>query len=615
MPAIGLANFMELSMRFERMAKLRLYGFILFLLIAFIPPVHAQYALHVNLISPDSLLRAPSLGIPPSFKDRATCTEYIYKLTDMLRNKGFTSASIDSIHLDSAAAFLQLYIGERFTWSVIRTRPADAQLLNAAGWSSKKLQGKPATLDHFESEELALLNYLEDNGYPFAKISLDSVMINQGAINAVLSIEKGPLYRIDSIRIVGTAKISVQFMERYLGIPEGSIYRKDRLLMISRRILELPFVQEERPWSVNMLGTGSILNLYLKPKKSSQIDALVGFLPGTDAEGNSKLLVTGEATVVLRNPFGNGESLGLDWQQLQQASPRLNVNFSEPYIFHSPYGVNLTFSLYKKDSSYINTDGILGIQFSASMNKKASVFIETAGCTVLNIDTAQIIATRQLPEVADVSSLSVGATYEYNNTNYRFNAVRGNELSFIGSVGTKRLKKNAEILRLKDENDPSFDYGTLYDTVQTSAYQFRLNLAAAHYFELSHASTIRLAGNAAWYQSPKIFRNELFQIGGYRLLRGFDEESILASEYTVGSLEYRYLIGMNSFLFSFVDAGWAKNDVPGYAINNVYVGIGVGLAFETKAGIFNMSYAVGKTNSDPFLFREAKIHLGYVNFF
>ena len=115
---------------------------------------------------------------------------------------------------------------------------------------------------------------------------------------------------------------------------------------------------------------------------------------------------------------------------------------------------------------------------------------------------------------------------------------------------------------------------TLYDTVKTSSYQFRLNLAGAHYFQLGHASTIRFAVNAAWYQSPKIYRNELFQIGGYRLLRGFDEEVILASEYTVSSLEYRYLIGMNSFLFSFIDGGWAKNDVPGYAINNVYIGCG-----------------------------------------
>ncbi len=597
------------------MVKLRLYVLIPLFLLATVRPAFAQYALHVKISSSDSILKANALGIPSSFKDRATCTEYIYKLTDILRNKGFTSASIDSLQMDSAAAFLQLYIGEKFTWSTIRIRPADEVLLEEAGWNTRKLSGKPALPDQFQTEELVLLDWLENNGYPFAKISLDSVSIEQGAIKGLLDIERGPLYKIDSIRINGSAKISVDFMERYLGIPEGSIYRKDKLLSISRRIMELPFVQEERPWNVNMLGTGSILNLYLKPKKSSQIDALVGFMPNNADQQNSKLLITGQATIVLRNPFGNGESLGLDWQQLQQASPRLNINFQQPYLFHSPYGVNVAFSLYKKDSSYVNTDGLLGIQFNASANRKASVFIQTTGCTVLNIDTAQIIATKQLPEIADVSSLSLGATYEFNNTNYRYNAVRGNEIYFIGSAGTKRLKKNAQILQLKDENDPSFDYGTLYDTVKTSSYQFRLNFAGAHYFQLGHASTIRFALNAAWYQSPKIFRNELFQIGGYRLLRGFDEESILASEYTVTSIEYRYLIGINSFLFSFADGGWAKNDVPGYASNNLYLGLGLGLAFETKAGIFNMSYAVGKTGSNPFEFGQAKIHLGYVNFF
>src|SRR5450755_2582364 len=154
MPAIGLANFMELRMRFERMAKLRIYGFILLLLFASLQPAHAQYALHVKISSPDSILKANSLGIPSSFKDRAVCTEYIYKLTDILRNKGFTSASIDSIQMDSAAAFLQLYIGEKFTWSTIRTRPADEPLLDEAGWNTKKLSGKPALPDQFQTEEL-----------------------------------------------------------------------------------------------------------------------------------------------------------------------------------------------------------------------------------------------------------------------------------------------------------------------------------------------------------------------------------------------------------------------------------------------------------------------------
>ena len=377
------------------MAKLQLYGFIL-LLLASASPTVAQYKLHVQLSSPDSIIKSNSLGIPAAFKDRGLCTEYIYKLTDNLRSKGFTSASIDSLQLDSASAFIQLYIGERFSWASIKTRTADAPMLAEAGWNAKKLIGKPAVFEKLQVEELVGMNYLENNGYPFAKISLDSVQIERGAMTALLNIEHGPLYKIDSIHINGTAKISVEFMERYLGIPEGSIYKKDRLLVISRRILELPFVQEERPWSVNMLGTGSILNLYLKPKKSSQIDVLVGLMPNNDQLETGKLLVTGEATVVLRNPFGNGESLGLDWQQLQQQSPRLNLSYQQPYIFHSPYGINLNFSLYKKDSSYINTEGLLGIQFNASANRKASVFVQLMGCTVLTIDTLQIIATKTI---------------------------------------------------------------------------------------------------------------------------------------------------------------------------------------------------------------------------
>ncbi len=576
---------------------------------------YSQYALRVSMQSRDSILSSAVLGIPASFRDRNACTDYVYRLPELLQDKGFASASLDSVRFDSAFAFIQLYIGDKFSWSAIKIRPEDAYLLHAAGWSTKKLTGKPVRLDNVKSEELLLLNYLENNGYPFARISLDSISIEQGAISAIVKMEKGPLYKIDSIRIHGSARISSSFMERYLGIPEGSIYRKEKLQSISRRILELPFVQEEHPWNVTMLGTGSILDLYLKPRRSSQIDVLVGFLPNNDQLNSSKLLVTGEATANLRNPFGNGESIGLNWQQLQVKSPRLNLYYQQPYLFHSPYGVNAAFSLYKKDSSYVTTQGTLGIQFASSSSRTGTVFIQSAGSNMLNVDTLQVIATRRLPAIADVNASSLGASYVINNTNYRFNPVRGNEFLFTGSVGTKKIRKNSQISKLVDPSDSAFNYGSLYDTLKLSSYQFRLNLVAAHYFGLSRASTIRLGVNAGWYQSANTFRNELFQIGGYKLLRGFDEESILATQYTAGSLEYRYLIGMNSFLFAFFDGGWAKNDVRGYRLNSVYLGMGLGLAFETKAGIFNISYAIGKQDSNPFAFRQAKIHLGYLNFF
>ena len=575
----------------------------------------SQYHLNVFFVDKDSLFNQHNLGLQSSFKNRVSCTEYVYQLPAFLQAKGFSTASIDSVQFDSLEASIRLYLGDIYRMAHIKTKREDAPLLIASGWNEKRFSDKGFHFQQIQDAQGQILNYLENNGYPFAKISLDSVRLDSNLIHASLKIDRGPLYKIDSIRVIGSAKISVDFLHRYLGLPEGSIYRKEKLETIGKKIRELPYLQEEKPWNLSLLGTGSILNLYLKPKKSSQIDVLVGFLPNNDQLQNNKLLVTGEATVNLKNALGNGESIGLNWQQIQPKSPRLNIYFQEPYIFKSAFGLNLMFDLFKKDSSYININGVLGVQYSTSPSKTGSVFLQATSSNLLTVDTLQVIATHQLPSEADLSSVNLGVTYDFNNTNYRFNPVRGNELQFMGTAGTKTIRKNNSIVKLTDPSDPGFSFNTLYDTLKLNSYSIRLKLAAAHYFPMSRASTIKLGVTGAIYQSPDIFRNEAFQIGGYKLLRGFDEESILASQYAVGTLEYRYLIAQNSFLFAFVDGGWAKNDIPGYELNHTYLGMGLGLAFETKAGIFNISYAVGKRDDTGVNFRQAKIHLGYVNFF
>jgi len=597
------------------MTKLRLYGFTLLLLMTGWLNSFSQYGLKVICVDKDSIFDQKNLGLQSVFKNRDACIEYIYKIPSFLEAKGFAAASVDSIQYDSTRALVHLYIGDIYKWARINTKSDDAFILNASGWNDKKISHRQVNFEEIQRAQQQILDYLENNGYPFAKISLDSIVLESGTLMANLKIDKGPLYKIDSIRVYGTAKISVDFLQRYLNIPDGSIYRKEKLQAISRRIMELPYIQEEHPWNLTLLGAGSILNLYLKPKKSSQVDVLLGLLPNNDQLTSNKLLVTGEATVNLKNPFGNGESIGLNWQQLQVQSPRLNLYYQQPFLFKSPFGVNFSFDLFKKDSSYININALLGVQYATSATKTGTVFIQSLTSNLLNVDTQQIIATHQLPSEADISSVNLGVTYEFNNTNYRFNPLRGNELMFTGTAGTKKIRKNDQIAKLADPSDSAFSFNSLYDTVKLNSYSFRLKLAAAHYFQVSRGSTIKLAVNGGVFQSPNTFRNEVFQIGGYKLLRGFDEESILASQYAVGTLEYRYLIGQNSFLFSFVDMGWAKNDIPGYSLNHTFLGLGLGIAFETKAGIFNMSYAVGKQDDTNFNLRQAKIHLGYVNFF
>lgn len=578
--------------------------------------LQAQYRLQIIPIDKDTGFIKQQLRLQTDFRNLVLCTEYINNLPALLQSKGYPASSVDSIRYDSLSAVMHLYVGDPLKWTRLNTDSVDRKILEQVNWGGKKLNAqKPVDFQQLQNLQQKILDYLENNGYPFAQIKLDSITLQENAFQATLLVEKGPLYKIDSIYNKGSAKLSPSFLQHYLGIPNGSIFRKEKLQTVSKKLSELPFVQEQQPWDMTLLGTGSILNLYLAPKKSSQINVLVGLLPANDQLVNNKLLVTGEATINLKNALGGGETIGLNWQQVQVKSPRLNIVFAYPYLFNSPFGINFGFDLFKKDSTFVNISLLLGLQYALASNQTGSVYIQNLSTNLLSVDTVRVKNTHELPTEADVRSVNIGINYEWFNTDYRFNPRRGNEIVINTSAGTKKINKNSSIVKLRDDSDPNFDFNSLYDTVNLNAYQFRVKLAAAHYFKLTRASTLKTAVNGGWFQSPSIYRNELFQIGGYRLLRGFDEESIFASRYAVGTVEYRYLLGQNSFMFAFTDVGWAKNTMPSVNQSNTFLGVGLGMAFETKAGIFNISYAAGKRDDAKFNLRQSKIHLGYVNYF
>lgn len=575
----------------------------------------SQYSLQVAGVDKDSAFIRSTFALQQSFKSQAQCLEYIRKLPELLKGKGYPNGSVDSVAQDSTRAIVYLYVGEAFQGAWIRTDSIDQKILDGIAWNKKQTGDHLMNLKQFESFKIRLLEYMENNGYPFAKIELDSVQLSSDKFYGLVKINQGPQYRIDSIRNLGPAKISNSFLQQHLSILNGSIYKKERLQAISKKIADLPFLAEQQPWNLTLLATGSVLNMYLVPKKSSQINVLVGFLPSNEQLSDNKLLVTGEANVNLRNALGGGETIGLNWQQIQVKSPRLNILFQQPYLFRSPFGINFNFDLLKKDSSYVNLNLQFGVQYAVSSNYIASVFLQSFSSNLLTVDTFSVKANRELPEEADLRSVNLGINLEWFDTDYRYNPRKGNEVSINAAAGTKRIRKNNVIVELEDPSDPGYSFSSLYDTVQLKSYQFRVRLSAAHYFRLGRISTLKTAFSGGWFQSANIFRNELFQIGGYKLLRGFDEESIFASQYGVGTFEYRFLVGQNSFLFAFSDIGWARNTASSNNISNTFIGAGLGMAFETKAGIFNISYAAGKRDDTEFSLRQSKIHIGYVNYF
>ena len=573
----------------------------------------AQYPLHVISADKDTSFRLQDLKLQLNFANARSCFDYINKLPDQLRTKGFIEVSIDSIKYDSAFATIKLLVGKQKRWLSLRTQNIREPALIESGFSEPGLKNKPINFDQLSNYEQRILHYYEKNGYPFAAVFLDSIQFLDAGIEAALNVKEGPLYHIDSIRVMGDAKISNSFLQTYLGITNGSIYNIEKLQQVDKLIANLSYVREKQPSNLTMLGTGSILNLYLQTKKNSQFDCIIGIMPTNNETGKSQL--TGDVNLNLKNSFGIGEAILLKWQELQVQSPRLNLGYQQPYIFKTPYGANITFDLFKKDSSYIQLNTQLGLQYLTTANRSATIFFQSQSNILLasGVDTNEVKLTKTLPSNIDVTSSNVGLNYKWTNTNYHLNPLKGNEFSFTGSVGLKKIKENSTITSLQDSG---FNFASLYDSIKLSSYQFRFTASAAHYFPTGKQTTLKMAGNMGIYSSSDIFQNELFQIGGYKLLRGFDEESFFATKYFVGTAEYRYLFGLNSYFFAFVDMGWINEQFQSVNYNVQGTGMGIGINFETKLGLLNLSYAIGKRSDETFNLNQAsKISFGYINYF
>jgi outer membrane protein assembly factor BamA len=572
-----------------------------------------KFTLNIQLVPKDTTFNLQQLQLQTAFINQLQCNIYISNIPTLLSNKGYPTASVDSVWGDTSSASINLFLGKQYKWIKLVPDSIDKKAIDESGYFQKNFTNKLLNIEQLQKMQLRLLNYYENNGYPFAQVFLDSIHLQEDRIDALLKVNKGVLYHIDSISIYGKAKINKNFLYHYLSIPGGSLYSKKKLQQVSQRLLELPYLQQVQASNITMLGNGSILNLYLAPKKSSQFNFLIGVLP--NAGQTNKLQITADVNLNLKNALNNGETILFNWQQLQKKSPRLNLGYQQPYIFNSNFGIDFLFDLFKKDSTFLQVNAQLGLQYILSANQSGKFFVQWQNSFLLanGIDTNIIKATKKLPPNIDVSAVNFGLDYDWVKTDYRLNPRRGNEIKITTSVGIKNIKRNNDIVSIKD---PLFNYTSLYDSIKAKSYQFRVKLTAAHYFSIGRQSTFKTAVNAGIFNSPNMFRNELFQIGGYRLLRGFDEESIYATQYVVATTEYRIRVSLNSYFFTFIDGGMVKNKYQNINLGNIFISTGLGMALETKLGLLNISYAIGKRDDVKFNIRQSqKIHFGYVNYF
>ncbi len=571
------------------------------------------------------LLDVPSLPgkqkLPGSVSTSTDAEKELDDLLQTLRADGFLQARATITSQTSDSTLAELFLGPEMRWVTLHAGNVDEAFLRGAGFRERNFLDRPVRPNDVVVMTERLLRYAEDHGYPFAELRLDSFVFadhetGEGLLGVSAGLYMNPyrLIILDSIRLIGESlKLSPAYLRQYLGLREGMPYNETAVNAISSRIRELGFVRETQPPVVQFFADRAVIGLYLEEVNANQFDFLVGVLPNSAITG--KLALTGEANLQLFNTLAIGEEIRLIYRRLQAGTQELDLNLVFPYLPYLPLGAHLDFDLYLRDSSFLERGTDFGLRYSFGGQDYLEGFLQNERYVLLNPDTASIRVSRALPPNLDVGVNRYGLAVQRERLDYRYNPRRGWTVYLRGSAGRREVLLNNAITAISDPGEPEFDYATLYDSISGSQASFQLSGKLGWFQPVGARSVFHAGWQGGLLRGGLLLQNELFRLGGYRRLRGFDEESIFANHFHIATIEYRFLLGQNSRFAIFGDLAWLEEKRLGLNRRDTPYGFGAGLDFETSAGIFGLSYALGSQRGNPIAFREAKIHFGYVNRF
>jgi len=236
--------------------------------------------------------------------------------------------------------------------------------------------------------------------------------------------------------------------------------------------------------------------------------------------------------------------------------------------------------LYRQDSTYSNVTTHFSLGYSLGPKGKLTALLSTEKSTDLSSGTSNGIES--------FSNIFYGLSYSFKKMDSDLMFPVKFQLNINGMLGSR-------------------------NTEQLNTSQARFLLQASYLFSINAKNYIFTQNQSGILNSDSYLTNELFRIGGINNIRGVNEESIFASAYTIFNLEYRFKPNPSSYFYTITDYAYTEN---GIVDENIRVlSLGLGYAFQTKAGLINLSYANGKFNDDSFTFDNSKVHIKIISKF
>ena len=438
----------------------------------------------------------------------------VRSLTDRYRNEGFFLASVDSVvrgySSDSAAVELEYCIAEGVR-SVVR----EFRIHGGALFTDREIHlafetrvGSSLSQATLEKDIDDLLVRYEENGYPLARIIVDSVAVDTQTskdLSFALEITEGSRVYIDEIRAEGNTSTRGEVISREAYLQPHELYRQKKVDSIRRRLERLAiFISvgepqlylSHEPGTADSLSGG--LSITVQEGNTNNFDGIVGYVPPpTEGKGG---YVTGNVFISMRNLFGTGRKAVVRWQRENEFSQELEASYVEPWVAGYPVNVGAGIFQRKQDSTYIKT----------RLNLHADVNLTTDLAIVLSFDQESVYPSADLNyfTVFESSILSFGGEVRYDTRDNLRSPTSGINYATAYSRGTKKITGPAAYLPFITERDFVVE---------------KLSVDVEQFLTLFAKQVLVTGVHGRKVASSRLEQSDLYQLGGINTVRGYRE--------------------------------------------------------------------------------------------
>ncbi|MFM7007245.1 MAG: BamA/TamA family outer membrane protein [Flavobacteriales bacterium] len=468
------------------------------------------------------------------------------------------------------------------TLFIILVLSVQARTQNKLRTDSLRIQYQDSNLQihYLQANELQALikdslQWYLNHGYPFAEIR---AQITSGALPSLtLQTNKGPFVKWGALQIKPEGIIAAKTTERLLQIQPGAPFAQEQLEQLSLQIEgNLPFQLKRAPeWAYQQ--EQAAVYLFLERTKISSATGILGLQQNPF---NQKNTLVGELNVQLQNAWQKNEKFNLHWRSIAPQTQQLKSSLLWPYIAGSSYGLAAGFSLYKRDSSFLELRSNAGLTYLLAKNWQLLVQLDYWR-------SAQLSANIAPNSVQNFHLLSYGLGLQRQHVDFLPNPRKGMMFKALYAVGNKQ------------------------STAQ--ALTWRIELAQRYYWMLSKRQVLSFSQLFNHVSAPTLVNNELYRFGGLERMRGFDEDAYFASSIAFVGLEYRFLLDQYAHILVFNDWAWLNNQVTAQA--TALYSVGFGLAMGNENGQIKLSFGLGTPFGQNLQLNAGKLHVGYISYF